>query len=218
MILEMFTEDTPESRELFKQVAFGIGCYNSGGMLSENPHAGYYEAETSRTLDLTGGSPACNQGGIAVVEARRDVHKVCGIDCRNFIEHPELYPTLQAKPNGGQSLNFSGAVRVQYIVRRLTPTECARLQGFPDNWAIPDRKEDFTDDEYNFWLIVRNTHAIMNGKSLRVYPKNQTLSWYNKLRTDSSEYKLWGNGLAYPTALYVMEGVQDALEEMEDAK
>lgn len=58
-----------------------------------------------------------------------------GIDCRNLTEYPELYPTLQAKPNGGQSLNFSGAVRVQYIVRRITPTECERLQGFPDGWT-----------------------------------------------------------------------------------
>ena len=58
-----------------------------------------------------------------------------GIDCRNISEYTELYPTLQAKPNGGQSLNFSGAVRQCYIVRRLTPTECARLQGFPDDWG-----------------------------------------------------------------------------------
>lgn len=52
-----------------------------------------------------------------------------GVDCRNFTESFELYPTLQAKPNGGQSLNYSGAVRVHSIVRRLTPGECCRLQG-----------------------------------------------------------------------------------------
>jgi DNA (cytosine-5)-methyltransferase 1 len=64
---------------------------------------------------------------------------VSGVDCRNMNEYPELYPTLQAKPNGGQSLNFSGAVRVRYIVRRLTPLECERLQGFPDGWTdIPE--------------------------------------------------------------------------------
>ena len=37
-------------------------------MLSSNPHSGIYEAKTSRTLDLNGGSPVCNQGGIAVVQ------------------------------------------------------------------------------------------------------------------------------------------------------
>lgn len=137
-----------------------------------------------------------------------------GIDCRSFTEYPELYPTLQAKPNGGQSLNFSGAVRVQYIVRRLTPTECARLQGFPDDWGHPDHKEDFTDEEYRFWLDVRNTHAAINGKQKKDYNKAQMLTWYNKLHTDSSEYKMWGNGISLPTALYVMQGIQGVCREM----
>ena len=136
---------------------------------------------------------------------------VAGVDCRNLTEHPELYPTLQAKPNGGQSLNYSGAVRVQYIVRRLTPTECARLQGFPDDWGHPEHKEDFADEEYRFWLNVRNTHAAINGKQQKEYTKEQTLTWYNKLHTDSSEYKMWGNGISLPTALYVMQGIADAL-------
>lgn len=137
---------------------------------------------------------------------------VAGADCRNMNEYPELYPTLQAKPNGGQSLNFSGAVRVQYIVRRLTPTECARLQGFPDGWGHPDHKEDFTDEEYRFWMNVRNTHAAINGKNVKEYSRAQMLKWYNKLHTDSSEYKMWGNGIALPTALYVMQGIFDAME------
>ena len=37
-------------------------------MKSSNPHSGIYEADTSRTLDLNGGNPSCNQGGIAIVE------------------------------------------------------------------------------------------------------------------------------------------------------
>lgn len=135
---------------------------------------------------------------------------VAGVDCRNMNEYPELYPTLQAKPNGGQSLNFSGAVRVRYIVRRLTPTECARLQGFPDWWGHIDHKDDFTEEEYQFWLNARNLHASINGKAVKDYTKQQMLTWYNKLHTDSSEYKMWGNGIALPCALYVMQGIADA--------
>ena len=139
------------------------------------------------------------------------VVKCAGVDCRNMNEYDELYPTLQAKPNGGQSLNFSGVVRTRYTVRRLTPTECARLQGFPDKWGHPDHKDDFTDDEYQFWLGVRNTHAAINGKAERQYTKEQMLAWYNKLHTDSAEYRMWGNGIALPTALYVMQGIAEEL-------
>ena len=104
---------------------------------------------------------------------------------------------------------------IRYIVRRLTPTECARLQGFPDNWGHPDQKSDFSDEEYQFWLDVRNTHAAINGKATKEYTKEQMLTWYNKLHTDSSEYKMWGNGIALPTALYVMQGIAELIGEEE---
>lgn len=111
-----------------------------------------------------------------------------------------------------QAVLYVDADRVRYIVRRLTPTECARLQGFADRWGDIDKKEDFTDEEYAFWLEVRNTHAAINGKAVKEYTKPQMVKWYNKLRTDSSEYKMWGNGIALPPALYCMQGIVDALE------
>jgi len=138
---------------------------------------------------------------------------VAGVDCRNATEYPEKNGTLQAKSNGGFSLNCNQIVRVRYVVRRLTPTECARLQGFPDEWAHPDIKTELTDEEYTFWLNVRNTHAEINGKAVKEYTKDQMLTWYNKLHTDSAEYKLWGNGIALPCALYVMQGIAEVLNE-----
>lgn len=102
---------------------------------------------------------------------------------------------------------------VRYIVRRLTPTECARLQGFADRWGDIDEKETLTDEECRFWLDVRNTHAAINGKAVKDYTKPQMLTWYNKLRSDGSEYKMWGNGIALPTALYVMQGIADAINQ-----
>lgn len=119
-------------------------------------------------------------------------------------------------------------VCVRYIVRRIIPTECARLQGFADRWGDIDPKEDFTDDEYRFWCEVYLTKALIDGtvvenedgelyfkarmKPYKHKTKPQMLKWYNKLRTDSSEYKMWGNGIALPPALYCMQGIIDALE------
>lgn len=126
---------------------------------------------------------------------------------------PQFYtdgtvPTLVAR--GPSAVAHKAEIR--YIVRRLTPTECARLQGFPDTWGHINHKENLTDEEYSFWLEVRNTHAAINGKATKEYTKEQMLTWYSKLHTDSAEYKMWGNGIALPTALYVLQGIADALE------
>ena len=107
---------------------------------------------------------------------------------------------------------------VRYIVRRLTPTECARLQGFPDTWGHPTQKTELTDEEHQFWLNVRNTHAAINDKATKEYTKEQMLKWYNSLHTDSNEYKMWGNGIALPNALYVMQGIADVMSEEKNAR
>ncbi len=60
---------------------------------------------------------------------------VCAVDCRNFREGGETNGTLQAKSNGGIIYNLQNTVRTGMIVRRLTPMECERLQGFPDGWT-----------------------------------------------------------------------------------
>ena len=102
----------------------------------------------------------------------------------------------------------------RYIVRRLTPTECARLQGFADQWGHLEEKTFLTDVEFKFWTEVRNTHARINGKKEQEYTRKQMLTWYNKLWTDSAEYKMWGNGIALPTALYAVQGIADALNRL----
>lgn len=60
---------------------------------------------------------------------------VSSVDCRNFTEGGEINGTLQANESVGQSLNLQNTVRTGMIVRRLTPMECERLQGFPDHWT-----------------------------------------------------------------------------------
>lgn len=127
---------------------------------------------------------------------------------KSYTEFKDESTLSTLKATGGSYGGGSENIVVKnYIVRRLTPTECARLQGFPDLWGYLDKKESFTDEEYKFWLEVRNTYARINNKAVKDYTKAQMLTWYNKLHTDSAEYKMWGNGIALPNALYVMQGI-----------
>lgn len=59
-------------------------------------------------------------------------HAVVAIDCRNGHEN-DVGGALQART--GHTLNANGVVRQNMVVRRLTPLECERLQGFPDKWT-----------------------------------------------------------------------------------
>ena len=65
-----------------------------------------------------------------------DLCVVAAVDCRNLKEVGDLSGTLQSKTTPGYSLNYQNPVRILYIVRRLTPTECERLQGYPDGWTL----------------------------------------------------------------------------------
>lgn len=146
-----------------------------------------------------------------------DRHAVCfPQQAYNKFIQEDIGTTLKASGGtyGGGSENLVAEQSfspIRYIVRRLTPTECARLQGFPDWWGEIPKKDNLTDDEYTFWLNVRNTYAKINNKTTKEYSKEQMLSWYNKLHSDSSEYKMWGNGIALPNALYVMQGIAEVV-------
>ena len=146
-----------------------------------------------------------------------DRHAVCfPQQAYNKFIQEDIEATLKASGGtyGGGSENLVAEQSfspIRYIVRRLTPTECARLQGFPDWWGEIPKKDNLTDDEYTFWLNVRNTYAKINNKTTKEYSTEQMLSWYNKLHSDSSEYKMWGNGIALPNALYVMQGIAEVV-------
>jgi DNA (cytosine-5)-methyltransferase 1 len=159
---------------------------------------------------LTNGTCPGHHDGVVIAEKPIAIDRAFYNQGKNALYGPQTYedgtvPTLVAKG--------PGAVAVRYIVRRLTPTECARLQGFADRWGDIDKKTKFSDEEYHFWHDVRNTHAAINGRAVKEYNKKQMLTWYNKLHTDSAEYKMWGNGIALPTALYVMQGIKEVSNE-----
>lgn len=211
-------------------VVYGISAYESNAMKSSNPHSGVYVAETARTLDNNGGSPACNQGGMAVVAIENHPAdsrvKLSEDNCVQTLSSrmgtgggntPMVLSIDRAAYNQGQNAQYdfsvdgSGksqtmvskgpnavcigngqadqlkvsekvgalncmhdqqAVITRSIVRRLTPLEAERLQGYPDGWT------DIGD-----WTDSR-------GKTRKC--------------TDSARYKALGNSIALPPWTYVL--------------
>lgn len=94
-----------------------------------------------------------------------------------------------------------------YIVRRLTPTECARLQGFPDWWCDELGTDDPTDEDVAFWREVFETHRKVMGTSSKPKTDAQIIKWLKNPHADSAEYKLWGNGVALPCVHFVLAGI-----------
>ena len=253
--------------------AFGICSKESNAMKSDNPHSGFYEAQTARTLDCNCNNPSSNQGGIAVVAVQGSMigrddkngpqgsgvnEDVCfslaGAD-RHAVAYPtyctsknsyfmraekelantlvatdykdppvindvrtasgkDVFGTISASMGSKQWLGnqeaFSGdyhIVEPDYIVRRLTPTECARLQGFPDWWCDGLGTDDPTEEELIFWREVFETHRKIMGTSVRPKSDSQIRKWLKDPHSDSAEYRMWGNGCALPNVYFVLCGI-----------
>lgn len=193
-------------------VAYGIGAKNSEGMKSENPESGIYKADTSRTLDTSGGNPACNQGGIGVVEERDIAY---GIDRAafnqgknakySFAVEEEVEPTIVSRGPGAVAEPSPKTIQ-SYFIRRLTPLECARLQGFPDSW-LDNLALEPTEEDIDRWEKYFETHrkVITGGKKPKT--RKQIEKWLKEPYKDSSAYKIWGNGISLPCAVFVLGGV-----------
>lgn len=260
---------------LFVPKCYGVCSKASHSMMSDNPHSGFYEAETSRTLDRSGGDPTCNQGGICVVEpvaftqnqrdeirdlgeksaalaaepgmkqqtfvlqgnmiGRKDEngpqgdgvnedvcftldatdrHAVCApedvyaMTTGSYMQvAKEVAPTLMARDYKDPTTIAPVPQEVNYTVRRLTPTECARLQGFPDWWCRDLGTEDPTEEELAFWADVFETHRKIVTHAKKPKTEKQIRKWLADPYTDSAEYRIWGNGICLANAFFVLAGI-----------
>ncbi|QAT42295.1 DNA cytosine methyltransferase [Aminipila luticellarii] len=111
----------------------------------------------------------------------------------------ELQPTLVAKG--------PGAIQSGYTVRRLTPTECAKLQGFPDWWCDGLGVAEPTMEDIRYWYDVFETHRRIVGSSTKPKSLKQIAKWLRDPHSDAAEYKMWGNGVALPCVVFVLSGI-----------
>lgn len=252
--------------------AYGICGKYSNSMLSDNPNSGFYEANTSRTIDTSNQSPCKNQGGMVVVEGNgsRPSHHGDGykesetmytLNCTenhavsygigrpamnqgynarfSFQIEEEKSPTLVASGAGGiahpkysTSKNSHHTVaekekantlvasdykdppvvndstsEIEYIVRRLTPQECALLQGMPTWWCDDIGIENPTEEQVTWWQNVFETYNKAVGKTCKPKSRKQIKKWLKNPYSDSAAYKMWGNGIASSNAWFVLAGI-----------
>lgn len=107
-------------------------------------------------------------------------------------------------------------MNTNYIVRRLTPTECARLQGFPDWWAHDLGTKHATQEEVAFWQEVWNTWNEINGAQQK--KESAVKAWLRDPYSDAAEYKMWGNGVALPCVTFVLAGIEWADRTNQEGK
>ena len=195
------TFDNGEGRcnELVVRV-YGMSADQSNAMLSGNPYSGIYEADTSRTLDCNGGSPACNQGGMMVVEP------VYAVTTGEFTAvGQEQTPPLMARD--WKDPPVVGRPYDEYLVRRLTPDECCRLQGYPDGWCKGLETTDPSEEDIRFWTDIFSEWDAINGKPERVRTRNSIVKWLTSPNSDAAEYKAYGNSVAVPCVFFVLAGI-----------
>lgn len=137
---------------------------------------------------------AFNQGENALYEPR--------------ISDDGINSTFVAKGPG--AVAYKLYLTLKWIVRRLTPRECERLQGYPDNWTVLPKIVEMSDEEYEFYKKAYMIDKTVKGNPPAKEPnKKQLINWYNKLDNDGARYRMLGNSLAIPCALRVIGYIAD---------
>ena len=183
---------------LFQPKVYGICAKNSNSMLSDNPNDFAVEEELEPTMVAKG------PGAVAQPTYCAN-HRSFMIDASE-----EVAGTLQATDYKDPPI-VNDVDGTEYIVRRLTPTECARLQGFPDFWCSELGTENPSEKQIDEWKEIFETHRKIMGKP-KGKTEKQIREFIKKPHSDSAEYKMWGNGVALPCVYFVLSGIAWAAE------
>ncbi len=144
------------NQDVCEQTTPNLGITQSSGL---DRHAVYSRQRVDAFKD---GEVVSTQSARQYKDATDLVMDVAGLDCRNASENGDLCGTLQ-KGTSGSSLNSIHPVRNGLLIRRLTPLECERLQGFLDGWTnIPNasdsaRYKAMGNSVYLIMVVMRRT-------------------------------------------------------------
>lgn len=201
---------------------------------TKNHRANIYETDVARTINTGQNSPEANQGGLAIVYCDKTAGTLCAMDGSKgvhsemagqgkLIVEKEIFSTSKNSHHTEAMENLANTLVAsdykdppvvndmegkRYIVRRLTPKECGRLQGFPDGWCDGLETENPTETELAFWTEVFETYRKVVTKATKPRSEKQIRKWLASPRTDSAEYKMWGNGVALPNVCFVLAGIK----------
>lgn len=204
--------------------AFAIQGSMIGRKDSNGPQGSGINEEVSFTLDaadrhavaycMTTGSYMLPLEGVAPTLMARDykdpplVNSAYGFDPMQKAEGTGFQEEVASTVVNGSSPGYhSGVIEPDYYVRRLTPVECARLQGFADWWCKGLGTAEPSEADIAYWSEVWETHRRVVSKANKPKTRNQIIKWLKNPYSDSAEYKLWGNGVALPCVFFVLSGI-----------
>lgn len=210
----------------------GMVVIEGNGSRPSHHGDGYKESETMYTLNCTEnhavsygiGRPAMNQGYNArfSFQIEEETSPTLVASGAGGIAHPvyssskasfftaaekEKANTLVASDYKDPPLVNDSTSEIEYIVRRLTPQECALLQGMPTWWCDDLGTENPTDAQIDWWQNVFETYNKAIGKECKPKSQKQIEKWLKDPYSDSAAYKMWGNGIAACNAWFVLAGI-----------
>lgn len=198
-------------------------AYNQG--INAQYDIGIDDSGTAHTLVAKGPGAVCYGIGNGQANQSFSEELAGALNCMHdqqavaFWDGGQVTSTLTANNAGGNQRmpdkeNFNCIIENRpphYIVRRLTPLECCRLQGFPDWWCSNLETENPTESDIEFWREVFETHRTVISGTSKPKTDKQIIKWLKDPYSDSAIYKMWGNGIALPNALFVMQGIAEEL-------
>jgi DNA (cytosine-5)-methyltransferase 1 len=137
-----YTVDTKATQGVAQPIAYSFDALSSNSMKSSNPNSGCRAVDVAKTLDTATPEPSKNQGGIAIAQPIAfKVRGGCEGGGKGYLGQEEQAFTISTMQD--QQIAQPIAVLHSMAIRRLTPKECERLQGFPDDWTkIPYRNKE----------------------------------------------------------------------------